>query len=228
MHPHLKESRDGHSAKVRKLSGAHGTEMLPSGNEPPMQNVANGPPEGPLPQGTRTLPVTTAVTAKPRNNLGKLGFARGGRAKKHGTNVNVIVAPSGGPGAGAGAAAVPPALPLPRPPMAPPGPPMAPGGGPPGAGGPPMMPPGMGPRKNGGRTFASGGRAHPDAALDRAEIKRMVKPAALQRKDGGTVLAPLQRKDGGRTYHAGADSGPGRLEKVKAYGKKAHMKAKAV
>lgn len=57
---------------------------------------------------------------------------------------------------------------------------------------------------------------HADAEQDLAMIKRTVKSGALKRKDGG------------RTFDAGSLSGEGRMEKIKAYGKKAHMKAKAV
>src|SRR5215472_4575853 len=36
--------------------------------------------------------------------------------------------------------------------------------------------------------------------------------------------SPMMRKRGGRTYTAGAGSGPGREEKIAAYGKRAHEK----
>jgi len=79
------------------------------------------------------------------------GRAKGGRAPKAKTNVNVIIAPQGAtPAAGV---AAPPGLPPPKPavpPLAgPPGMPMPP----PGMGGPPGMPP----RSMGGRTYATGG-----------------------------------------------------------------------
>lgn len=42
-------------------------------------------------------------------------------------------------------------------------------------------------------------------------------------------LPPGLRAAGGRAeFTAGADSGPGRLEKVKIYGRKAHVRPKAV
>ena len=143
--------------------------------------------------------------------------------KGKGTHVNVIVAPQG---AGAGAGALPPPVvplggnPAIPPPAAPPkplmAPPMAPpmGGGMPMAGGPPMMPPPgmMPPRKRGGRV------GHADEAEDRAMIKGMVKPSALKRAKGGKIHMT-----------AGAESGPGRLEKTAARARNAkHEKAQAV
>ena len=42
-------------------------------------------------------------------------------------------------------------------------------------------------------------------------------------------LPPGLRAAGGRAeFTAGGDSGPGRLEKVKIYGRKAHLRPKAV
>lgn len=51
-----------------------------------------------------------------------------------------------------------------------------------------------------------------------------VPPGMGLRKHGGKV----KRKDGGRTYDAGSITGEGRIEKIKAYGNKAHTKAKSV
>jgi hypothetical protein len=128
-------------------------------------------------------------------------YARGGRAKKAHTHINIVVAPKGGdasqgaagappisPGGGAG----PPPMP-PKPPMGPmgagmPGMPPGMGMGPPGMGGPPGMPtrPGMGP--------------------------------------GGP---PMMRKRGGRTgMKYGAGSGEGREEKARKYGAKGKHKSK--
>jgi len=85
-------------------------------------------------------------------------FARGGATKKgkHHTQVNVVVAPHGGPpspgGAPAGAGVGPP--------------PPLPGGPPPGG---PMMPPpggGMPPMKRGGRAYKRGGSVHMTAGAD--------------------------------------------------------------
>lgn len=101
---------------------------------------------------------------------GRAMRAKGGRVGKHkGTNVNVIVAPQGGPHPGlappAGVAgapmASPPMAPPPRPAMPPPG--MPPPGGPPMAGPPPGM---MPPRKAGGRAYAKGGAVKSGPAWD--------------------------------------------------------------
>lgn len=84
---------------------------------------------------------------KAKHRLDK--FARGGHAKKHGTQVNIaVVSPHGGD---KGAAPIPgggaPPLPPPKPPMMPP--PGGPPGMPPGMPPPGMKPPGM--MKRGGR-----------------------------------------------------------------------------
>jgi hypothetical protein len=148
--------------------------------------------------------------------LSAQGRARGGRTKHKGTHVNVIVAPQGG-AAPAGPPMPPlganPAMMPPKPPMAPPGA-AGPMGMPPGgpmAGGPAMMPPGMGapgglppgimpPRARGGKI------EHADVKEDKAMIKKLVKPESLKgRARGGKVHMT-----------AGAESGPGRLEKKAA------------
>ena len=93
-----------------------------------------------------------AVETGTRPTGGREARATGGRAKGK-TNINIVIAPSGGNGQ-------PPMqqpAPMMRPPGPPPAPPMPPGPGampvpmPPGPGGPGGMPPMM-PRKSGGRT----------------------------------------------------------------------------
>lgn len=193
MHPHLKEAREGHSSKLKRIAGYHGTPRNPAGNESPGGTTGSFPggaeragevlPNGP--QAAVGLDNIKAEGKSPRRNLGK--FARGGRTKK-GTTVNVMVSP-----APAAAPAAAPAMPMPHPPM-----PMA--GPPPGG---PGLPPGAGMPPPGG----------PPGGL----------PPGMMHKAGGRAF-----KAGGRTFDAGAVSGPGRLEKIKVYGKKAHMKPKAV
>ena len=120
------------------------------------------------------------------------GRAKGGRVKKAGTNVNVIIAPQGAqnsPSAG-GVGPVPP----PKPPGPPMPPPMAgpPGGGP----GLPMAPPGVGPmppRANGGRAYATGG-----GVKDYANTKKYMRPSP-NKMDGKDIGRPpvVPRKTGG-------------------------------
>lgn len=148
----------------------------------------------------------------PGNPLPNAGNGRNRKGTT--TNVNIIVAPQsppppappmagapalppppepgpgaglrgpGGPGAGAGPLAVGPGGMPPLPGMVPPG----------------ALPPGLPqlPRKR-------GGRVHPDAAEDAAQIRAMVKPSALKRARGGGVALT-----------GGSESGPGRLEKSAA------------
>jgi hypothetical protein len=111
-------------------------------------------------------------TAKKR--LDRAGYKKGGAAKSKGTEVNIIIADKGGqqPGMPAGMPpATPPAMPPaaampPRPPMAPP-----PGAGapPPGMGAPPQaMPPGMMPRKRGGKAGYDAGAGSGMGRLEKA------------------------------------------------------------
>lgn len=137
-----------------------------------------------------------------------------GRGKRGGTNVNIIVAPQQPqqppvpvvppqmPPAAAGPATPPPGL-------------AGAGAGGPGGmpmGGPGMMPPGATPpglpqlpRKRGGRVHPFSKKEHPDEREDKALVKDMVKPSALKRARGGSIKMT-----------AGAESGPGRLEKTAA------------
>jgi hypothetical protein len=216
MHPFLKDARSSQEAKIKRFSGASGKGLASMGSVPretipTMTNVGEGPSPDNLPDGTRTLPLSAPVVGrKPRNRIDKLAFASGGRAKGKGTNVNIIVAPGGG-----APPSPPPTAALPvRPPVAPPGPPPGmPSGLPPGAG--PMGPGPMGPPPLTGLPPGIGGP-----------------PPGLPPGIGMPPLAGLPpglRASGGRAeFTAGAGSGPGREEKIKAYGRKARVRPKAV
>jgi hypothetical protein len=127
-------------------------------------------------------------------------FASGGRTKKKGnTNINIIVAPQTDKGEG-DAAPGPMVLPPPDGGMPPMGPP-------PGAGGPPAAPPNI---TNVMPPGAGGPGPSPGS------------PASLPpglRKQGGRVNT--YAKGGKVPMKAGAETGVGRKDKVKAYGKNA-------
>lgn len=148
-------------------------------------------------------------------------FARGGKVKKSPkTNVNVIVAAGGhppqqgglgapvpmGPPVGPAAGAAPPPMP-PKPVLPPPGPAAGPM-----PGGPPMMP-----RRNGGRTFAKGGKVAKGVFEEgRRNGTQVSHTPGKNDLDDITDKPPITRKRGGGVPHmtAGAESGEGRLQKA--------------
>lgn len=237
-HPMKRGVQDAINAKLHKMTRDYGAASGPANNKlaPPNRMKAEGeePVSGfgaesgtPRPRADRASrisnPIPTLATG------GAIARAKGGRAKKGATNVNVIVAPQGG--------GAPPPMPPPGPllagpppgaPPMPPKPPMGagpmPGGLPGGAAGLPMAmgapggtPPGiLPPRKDGGRVGrATGGGVHKDEAEDKALIAKTLKDEGLVR----------ERASGGRLTDihmtAGAATGEGRLEKIGKHGKNA-------
>lgn len=149
-----------------------------------------------------TAGLAQVLTEKKDNAASPMARARGGRSKKGSGHVNVIVATGGQPQEKPVPVPVPmPAGGPPRPPMPPPGamgpggpPPPGLGGPPPGMGGPPgagMPPPGMRPP--------------------------MGMPPPGMRADGGRTEAnsPHGKDLAVKGLTAGADSGVGRLQKMK-------------
>lgn len=144
---------------------------------------------------------------------GRVHRARGGKVSKKGTTVNIMIE-----GKGDGAQPMPVPVPAPaaaappmpmRPPMMPP-PGAAPGGPPPG------MPPMIG-RKRGGAVKMKSGPAWEEGLKNGTPVEH-----APGKNDGALIdhsRAALTRKHGGRASYplsAGADSGPGRLQRTRA------------
>ena len=198
-HPMKSAAKSSAGIKLQKLSGAHGTESMPSGNVPTRKEFASGP---------QPAVGLNLAGSKPKANLGK--FARGGKVGKKGTTVNVVISPPATP-----TPPGPPLMPAHPPMMAPPpGPPpgMPPGGPPPGAG-PGMPPPPM--RKAGGRVS--------DEKQDKKAVAAGVHKHETHMHKGEKETA-FARGGGVGKYTAGALSGEGRLQKIKNYG--ARSKAK--
>ena len=132
----------------------------------------------------------------------KVSRAKGGRIRSKGTNINVIIAPSGEKPPMAGLGPMPPAPPMAAPPM-PPKPPMMPPspgamGPPPGMGGMPMMPP----RSDGGRAYKKGGAVKDKMSGEKKHGKK-VNPFKM-RASGGAVSD--SSKGGTQVQHSGNKS----------------------
>lgn len=128
------------------------------------------------------------------------GRAKGGRAPKAKTNVNVIIAPQGAPNSPAAGMAGPPGLSPPKPPMLPPaGPPPGMPMPPPGMAGPPGMPP----RANGGRTYATGGGVNSGTKVFNASMKAGTQMMHSDGKNDGKQLGrgkPVTYATGGPVF----------------------------
>lgn len=86
-HPHLKQSRDGHNAKVRRMTREYGSAAGPADNilAPPDALKGEGP-EDNIGFGAGTAPKTRAdrLTRRTRPSNPMATYAKGGRTKKHG------------------------------------------------------------------------------------------------------------------------------------------------
>ncbi len=157
-----------------------------------------------------------------RPSRAKGGRIKGSKAGKHKTNVNVIVAPSGGPQAGLGPK---PPMPMPPPPAAPPAlppmaakppmPPMPAGPGAPGMGPPPPMPM----RARGGKVSGAdqkgvtgiGDRTPIQHSGNKSDTQNIGRKDVITKATGGPVEA---NKKMGPKFGGGGKGGKARLQKA--------------
>lgn len=216
----------GGSLNSDKAGPPYGHDAIgPGGGKPSKKGYGTEDYPKPVSMGEEDPTESTEPSPSKVDNRAFGGRTGGGKKKKGGTHVNIMIAPQGGHNQPPMA---PPVSAMPMPPPMPKGPPpgMPPGGPPgmppPGAGGPPMggpmgggmppppgaMPPGiMPPRERGGRVMKS----HPDKEADLALMKSQLKGSAF-RSQGGAMRAA----GGGVHMTAGSYSGEGRLEKAAA------------
>jgi hypothetical protein len=185
----VEHSRVGHITKGYAAGGA----------------VSNAP--TPKAGAASTSPAQRADGGAVKTRLDRPGLKRGGRAKKGGTNVNIVV---GGAHPPAGAppplpAGVPPVAPPMRPPVA-----MPPPGGPAAGVPPPLPPPGM--RQHGGHIgYAKGGavKGYMGGTPVQHDNAKWKEQANLGRGK------PITYKKGGRVHlPGGAGGGKARLAKA--------------
>ena len=186
MHP-MNEHR---AHKVQKSRVSRMTKGYASGGG--VASNAGLSPDHSAPKAKSTMGAIAMEGKAPKARMDKR--ARGGRTKGKGhTTVNVITGHQGAP------MAAPPMMPPPamaRPPMpppaAPPGPMPAGMGGPGGPPGGPMMPPG-GIRRQGGRTYASGGGVKSGAAWASGLKNGTQVQHAPGKQDIGDIARPRQK-----------------------------------
>lgn len=175
---------------------------------------------GSIKRGIQSAKVDRMTTAKLGTGAVKRldKFARGGKVKSKGTNVNIII----------GAQDKPPmplagASPLPMPPV-PPGPAVPSPMAGPGPGLPPMMP-----HARGGRAYAKGGAVKHERGLSKVKLEGMRNGTQVDHREGKADLGdirttkPITYARGGavpKWLDGGAGSGVGRLEKAEEYGKR--------
>lgn len=239
MHPNRKEGIQGHNQKLKRMTqdyGAADSVMFKAAKgelkNGPQDAQGFGEGDAPAPRGDKgrrtsaANPVATYAkggrvraqgggvisgAVAMRADGGRLegemgapsnvGTGRSNKGRRASTNVNIIVAPQSPQPSPVASPAMPPPMPAGGPPPGAGAGPGGPGGMPPGPG---MIPPGAVPPGMPQLPRAKGGRVHPDEAQDKSLVKKMVKSTALRARGGSIKMT------------AGAESGPGRLEKTAA------------
>lgn len=221
-------ARPGSEGNTRLLKAYGG------GSKPPRQHYATGGAvkgENPsLDEGMEAAPIADLGDEKPSKSKKDKGDKKDAK-----TSINIVVMPKADaapPMPPPGAAGMSPPPPMPMPPMPPPGA---------GPGGPPMPPM----RASGGRvsskdqatkhdvtgtSYAKGGKVHSDAAMDKKAVKRAVhrheagmhpgKPMTKLAKGGPAKEPTTKSMLSEKGFQGGGGGAMGRLEKIRAYGKK--------